>query len=144
MKHLLFFIVLLVSKPIPLSACTCMPTDDIQASFNPASIVFTGKVVKIDSLLVMDSLTINQPDGSTKPFYRQTGMIKVSFKIKKVFKGSKSIKREIVYTTYECCICGFPFYKDRTYLVYGYNETASFSKNNEFVDSGSWYPPFQI
>lgn len=135
MKHLLFFIVLLVSKPIPVSACTCMPTDDIQASLNSASIVFTGKVIQIDTLLVIDFLTINQPDGSTKPFYRQTGMIKVSFKINKVFKGLKSLKYETIYTTYECCICGFPFYKDRTYLVYGYNETAYFSKKNELVES---------
>ena len=62
-------------------------------------------------------------------------MIKVSFKINKVFKGPKSLKYETIYTTYECCICGFPFYMDRTYLVYGYNETAFFSKKNELVES---------
>ena len=135
MKHLLLFIVLLISRPNLVSACTCMPADDILSSFNPASVIFKGKVIQIDTLLVIDSVTIKQPDGSTKTYYRQTGMIKVSFKINKVFKGPKSLKYETIYTTYECCICGFPFYKDRTYLVYGYNETATFSKKNELVDS---------
>jgi hypothetical protein len=135
MKHLLFFIFLLVSRPNLVSACTCMPADDMQTSYNPASVIFKGKVVRIDTLRVIDSLNIYQPDGSTKTYYRQTGMIKVSFKINKVFKGPKSLKHETIYTTYECCICGFPFYKDRIYLVYGYNETATFSKKNELVES---------
>lgn len=132
MKHLLLFIFLLISRPILVSACTCMPADDMQASYNPASVIFKGKVVRIDTLRVIDSLNIYQSDGSTKTYYRQTGMIKVSFKINKVFKGPKSLKHETIYTTYECCICGFPFYKDRIYLV------TDIMKLQLFLKKTSW------
>ena len=66
MKHLLLFIFLLISRPNLVSACTCMPADDIQSSFNPASVIFKGKVIQIDTLLVIDSVNIKQPEGSTK------------------------------------------------------------------------------
>jgi hypothetical protein len=63
----------------------------------------------------------------------------VTFKVKKVVKGDKTEKVEIK-TKSSQALCGFPFEKDKDYIVYAFKENGNFTANecsrtNLFADA---------
>ncbi len=133
MKVLIFFIIVIFLKPLIASSCSCVPQNDIGKSINFADAIFKGNVIKIDSLVTVDSAMSYKKNGLQQIDYRQKKMIKVLLEASEIIKGDTTLKYISVFTTYECCTCGFPFKVNGQYIVYGYYETLALSNENRIA-----------
>ena len=109
----LFFIFGLLGHIQPARAgCTCAP-DPLNVRWSNADAIFTGKVMAIDP--VPEFKTDNTHDPA----------VKVVFQVDEVFKG-KDINGQIaLYTSLAKLTCmGYPFKRNRDYLVFGYMRKA--------------------
>jgi hypothetical protein len=139
------YAILLMSVSTEVFACDCIPDDSIVNAYKNANIVFEGRVVKIDTVLVSDTANIISPANS-KPHIEVTvrKFLAVKFSMAKLFKGDNQNSFVTVMTSAVETRCGFQFILNNNYLVYGY--TAMFSlivhkgvaiNNNKTVQSGN-------
>ncbi|WP_416438336.1 hypothetical protein [Phnomibacter sp. MR] len=120
MKSLITLILFLFISPCIVFSCSCLPEFSIEKSINKADLIFKGKVISIDTVSTIDSVTRGSIDaeGNEHAVLSQHQMIKVSFKIIQFIKGTERPTNYTVFTTYGCCNCGFMFSLNRTYVVY--------------------------
>lgn len=94
-------------------ACSCSHVG-IAKNKKEMTNVFKGRVIKIDETVTYDTIT-----GTTQTIeYRRTTY---TFEIKRNYKGLKD-KRTIELLTSRMTDCGVDFDKDKTYIVYAYND----------------------
>ena len=130
MKYLLVIIPFLFLQATNNPSCTCMPLT-IEEQIDLADIIFKGKVVSIDTLLTVQSSIHYGDDGSKKEYFRPIEMTRTKLKVVQSIKGTSNLDSAFVYTTWQCCMCGFPFWPDQTYLVFANLDTIRVSKERE-------------
>ena len=126
MRSLIILTFFYFIEPSKIVACTCIP-ETIEEAYASADIIFKGQVVKIDTLIAIDTVIILE-NGSAKRLLRARDMIVTHMKVIQTIKGNNGDKYISVYTTYRCCTCGFPFFPDETYLVYAYSQSITTTK----------------
>jgi len=62
-------------------------------------------------------------------------MIEVQFEIIRPIKGAEDSKHASVFTTYQCCACGFGFKINTTYVVYANSYMAAVIKDKTLAQS---------
>ncbi len=108
------WLILIVSPS--LYACSCVslnkdPIKDIQLASFYSDAIFIGQVKNILDLNKSQHIT-----GKGKPRLLSSPKL-TTFKVIKLFKGPKKAKQIQTKIDTACCICGYDFMKDKTYLV---------------------------
>jgi len=132
MKHLSILIVFVLFKPANSSYCSCIP-QTIEERIDSADIIFKGEVVTIDSLDTIQTVISYEDDGSKREYLRPLEMTRTKFKVIQFIKGGKKLDYVSVYTTWRCCMCGFTFRPDATYIVFANSEMISSSNEGEMT-----------
>lgn len=89
--------------------CRCAPESPVEAALAKADAVFAGTIVA--ARVLPDSYQMI--DDSTSA----VDELEVTVKVMRWWKGSGT-PQATVRTIYECCLCGYPFEKDQSYLIY--------------------------
>jgi hypothetical protein len=112
-------------------ACSCIPEVSIVNSFKNADIVFEGKVIKIDTVFISDTVNIISPTNP-KPHIEviTRKYFEVKFNISRIFKGNNRNKTIAIITDVVGTQCGYQFAHNFKYIVYGYGELFN------LIDSG--------
>jgi hypothetical protein len=100
-------ILTLTMNPHPASACSCVILETPAESFEPATAVFSGRVIARE-----------EPTGST---IRSDDPVTITFQVYEVWKGPEQSVIEIT-TALTGPSCGYEFAVDQSYLVYAYGE----------------------
>lgn len=105
--------------PIAADACSCVKNDpksinSVREDFDHADIVFLGKVEKIVESYDEDSIRQEQ----TTTLFVLTS-----------WKGEKS-NRVLMKIDVTCCMCGYSFRNDQTYLIFGYEADDGFYRTS--------------
>jgi hypothetical protein len=96
-----------------LFACSCGHVGIVKNK-REVAYVFKGQMNKVEEVVTYDTITgTNQTIEYRRTFY--------TFEIKKTYKGLKGGKT-ITLITSQMTDCGVSFDKDKTYLVYAYND----------------------
>lgn len=103
-KAFFFFGLLLGSAPA-VYACTCLPPGTPTEERDASDLVFSGKVVRIDTVMV------DIGGGMMYPW------LNVAFRVDRTWKGSDSSAVEIL-TAVNSGLCGYHFEVGERYLVY--------------------------
>ena len=108
-------------------ACSCVPPGDAATELKLSDAVFTGEVTALVIAPRWWRVAQIQPpsDLLTESDPRQAARVeRVTIAVDQSWKG---ITREVVtvYTTFDCCMCGFGFQIGQQYLMY-----ASWSKSH--------------
>jgi len=130
MKYLLVIIPFLFLQMANKPNCSCVPLT-IEEQIDFADVIFKGKVVSIDTLLTAQPSIHYGDDGSKKEYFRPIEMTRTKLKVVQSIKGTSSLDSAFVYTTWQCCMCGFPFWPDQTYLVFANLDSIRVSKERE-------------
>ena len=106
-------------------ACKCAGEGTVKASVDAASVVFTGKVLKIEfetlaETINPDSLQLARslPHEGTKNYLDIPMVLKATLLVTTEFKGLTKGDTVIVYTGIRGATCGFKFEAGKEYTVY--------------------------
>lgn len=132
MKHLLVIISVFLFKSTDKPYCTCLPLT-IEEKINGAEIIFEGKALTIDTILSVQKTDIYNDDGSKKEYLRPIEMTRTKFEVIKKIKGKEKSDFISIYSTLRCCMCGFTFWKNSTYIVYANSEYITVSTEKEIT-----------
>ena len=99
------------------NACSCLYQDPnspdvVREALDRADVVFAGTAETVEVLA--------DPEVDYGAEYQTT-----TFLVKNSWKGEKA-NRIITKVNIQCCICGFSFEQDQTYLVFGYETDEGF------------------
>ncbi len=89
--------------------CRCAPKLPVKEALAKADAVFAGTIV--EARVLPDSYPMT--DDSTGAVDELEVMVEVT----NWWKGAAAPQAK-VRTIYECCLCGYPFEKDESYLIY--------------------------
>ncbi|HZY80552.1 MAG TPA: hypothetical protein VFE50_13590 [Cyclobacteriaceae bacterium] len=110
-------------------ACTCPAQATVPAAYDGSTIVFTGKVLKVEyhglaETLNPDSVEVARslPHESSKSYLDAPMVLKATMLVTNEFKGVKKKDTIIVYTGIRGATCGFKFETNKEYTVYGTTE----------------------
>ena len=97
-----------------------------------AEVIFKGEIVDIDTAITVQ--TINSIDtGSKRKYSMPLEMMTAKFKIIQPIKGLNGFDYISVYTALRCCMCGFEFRQDATYVVFAHSDTISIFTEREIT-----------
>jgi hypothetical protein len=130
MKYFIILFGTLFWQTPEMPYCTCMPLT-LEEKVNSADIIFKGEVITVDTLLTAVRSINYGDDSSKREYYRPMEMTRTRLKVIETLKGSFNLDSTFVYTTWQCCMCGFAFWPDETYLVFAYFDTIRISKGRE-------------
>ncbi|MFT3912084.1 MAG: hypothetical protein QM737_21845 [Ferruginibacter sp.] len=105
--------------------CSCFPIsveDDVKKSH----IIFTGKILKLDTLRITDEYI---PKGAFRIHYLAT------IQASRVFKGNNLQDTVYIITGNGEADCGFPFERNKDYLVYANEQTYTIIDSLEVIGS---------
>lgn len=110
-------------------ACTCPSQSTVQAAYDGSSVVFTGKVLKVEyfgiaETLIPDSLQAARalPHENSKSYLDTPMVLKATLLVTNPFKRVAKNDTIVVYTGLRGATCGFKFEKNKEYTVYGTTE----------------------
>jgi hypothetical protein len=113
--------------------CTCPTQSSVQASFDGSTVVFTGKVLKVEyfglyETLIPDSVAVARslPHENSKSYLDTPMVLKATMLVTDPFKGLQKKDTIVVYTGIRGATCGFKFEKNKEYTVYGTTENYMF------------------
>lgn len=114
-----FYVLVFTSN---IFACECVPLKSLADELSNSELVFTGKVVHINS---PKSTKISGNIGVFIEGKEITGIsltapTSIKFRIIQNLKGTISTRYVTITTFSGCCDCGFTFQKNTEYLVYAY------------------------
>lgn len=89
------------------NACSCIPPDPPKESLKRATAVFTGTVSDMDT-----------PSG---PMINSASRITITFSALQIWKGP-DYKNLVLTTARNPASCGYPFQRNKEYLVYAYGK----------------------
>jgi hypothetical protein len=100
-----------------------LPDDIITNAYKSADIVFTGRVIAIDTVLISDSANVIS-ESNTKPHLEVTirKFVQVKFLIARRLKSKNKNSYVIILTDAVGTRCGFEFILNADYVVYAYKE----------------------
>lgn len=93
--------------------CSCAPKSPINEALAKADAVFAGTIVA--ARVLPDSYRMT--DDSTGA----VDELEVTVEVTRWWKGTGA-PQAVVRTIYECCLCGYPFEKDQSYLIYTWED----------------------
>ncbi len=93
--------------------CSCAPKSPINEALAKADAVFAGTIVA--ARVLPDSYQMT--DDSTGA----VDELEVTMEVTRWWKGAGT-PQAVVRTIYECCLCGYPFEKDQSYLIYTWED----------------------
>ena len=93
--------------------CNCEATSPINEALAEADAVFAGPIVA--TRVLPDSYRMT--DDSTGA----VDELEVTVEVTRWWKGAGT-PQAVVRTIYECCLCGYPFEKDQSYLIYAWED----------------------
>ena len=111
-------------------ACSCAENPPPKEALAEAIAVFSGEVIAIeiaplywqgDAKPPAEDLLTRLPAGEGVREQR------VTVSVSKVWKGEHISQRQILYTSYDCCMCGFGFVVGQEYLIYTYGNEKRLS-----------------
>lgn len=115
-------------------ACKCAGENSIKSSVDAASIVFTGKVLKVEfetlaETINPDSLTLARslPHEGTKNYLDVPMVLKATLVVNTDFKGVAKGDTIVVYTGIRGATCGFKFEAGKEYTVYATTENYMYT-----------------
>lgn len=114
LKILLFFITLLPSKKEYF--CSCIPLS-VEESLVQADMVFSGRVVKIDTVKIINEVFITADWATPDSGAYVMGSL-VTLDVKRVFKGIERNGSLSIMTGIGGGDCGYYFQKGHDYMVY--------------------------
>ena len=112
----LIILLQLVLLPKLLLPCGCIGQESIKSAIKRANVVFVGKMIK-EETFVFDSI------GPRLKFSDN----KVSFLVKYIYKGKIKSDTIKVITGIGGGDCGFPFIKDKEYIIYANYQNTLFN-----------------
>ncbi len=117
MKNNLFvFLFIFFSKSI--FACACFPIWTDEEVFNKTELIFIGRVIKIDTLKTLPEFYVKEHNYTEDSTNTYTYDLFVTFTVKRVIKGHLSIDTIIIMTGIGGGDCGYPFQKNKVYIVH--------------------------
>ncbi|MDP3916789.1 MAG: hypothetical protein Q8Q42_00705 [Nanoarchaeota archaeon] len=126
-KLLLVFLIgsLLILNITIVNACSYVPKAPPQESLEQSTAVFAGRVIDIDAPF---GLIIGTGDP-----------VEITFEVSRIWKGA-DYKNIVLTTARDSVSCGYPFEKNKEYLVYANGEdnaltTGIYSRTNLFSDA---------
>jgi hypothetical protein len=109
--------------------CTCPGQSSIQASYDGASVVFTGKVLKTEyfglaETMIPDSVKVARslPHENSKGYLDAPMVLKATILVTNPFKRVSKNDTIVVYTGIRGATCGFKFETNKEYTIYGTTE----------------------
>jgi hypothetical protein len=115
-------------------ACNCAGQGSVKAGVEAASVVFTGRVLKLEysnlaESIDPDSLAIARslPHEGSKNYLDSPMMLKATLVVTTDFKGVAKNDTIIVYTGIRGATCGFKFEANKEYTVYATTENYMFN-----------------
>ncbi|MCE5170441.1 hypothetical protein LQV63_14085 [Paenibacillus profundus] len=96
----------------PVSACSCAASPSIEDAKRDAAAVFAGKVTHVSR-------------SWTKMTFSTADPVKVSFQVKRVWKGNVPSNAKVV-TALSSASCGYEFEPGKEYLVYAYHSDGKY------------------
>ena len=114
----IFYLGLLIACGYHALACSCIGKGRFDIQFKESDVVFSGKVIRLDTVSYADSTPVYFP-GKVEHSIHRYARIKAVFQIEERFKGlAKSGDFVAVFTEVESNRCGFLFEVDKDYVVY--------------------------
>lgn len=133
-RRLAFPLVFLCCCYFSSSACKCSGPGTVKASFDKASVVFTGTVLRIEyhglsETIDPDSLALARslPHEGSKNFLDTPVVLKAIMVVTNDFKGVTKSDTVVVYTGIRGATCGFKFEPGKEYTVYAATESYMYS-----------------
>lgn len=109
--------------------CTCPTQGTVQTAFDGSTVVFTGKVIRVEyfgiaETLIPDSVVVARslPHENSKSYLDTPMVLKATMVVTNPFKGLEKKDTIVVYTGLRGATCGFKFEKNKEYTVYGTTE----------------------
>jgi hypothetical protein len=109
--------------------CTCPSQSSVQASYDGASVVFTGKVLKTEyfglaETMIPDSVKVARamPHDNSKTYLDTPMVLKATILVTNSFKRVAKNDTIVVYTGIRGATCGFKFETNKEYTIYGTTE----------------------
>lgn len=128
-----FLLAILCCSYVFSFGCTCPSQASVQTSFDGSSIVFTGKVLKVEyfglyETLNPDSVAVARslPHENSKAYLDTPMVLKATLLVTDPFKGLKKNDTIVVYTGIRGATCGYKFERNKEYTVYGTTENYMF------------------
>ncbi len=108
----------------PVVDCSC-DFAGIEQGFKGSKLVFWGKADSISYVTLKETMDIVKAENlegkivnNKKTYLESPWIAKVEMRVIKVFKGQKSTKKHIIYTSKMGASCGFRFIKNKEYFIY--------------------------
>jgi hypothetical protein len=121
--------VILLAGHFQSQGCTCPTQATVSAAYQGSTVVFTGKVLRVEyhglaETLNPDSVAVARslPSESSKSFLDTPMVLKATMLVTSEFKGVKKKDTIVVYTGIRGATCGFKFETNKEYTVYGTTE----------------------
>src|SRR5687768_9606707 len=133
MRSLIIITFFIFLKPVSAISCTCL-SQTVGEAYASTDIIFKGQVIKVDTLIVIDSILIAE-SGSARWLLRAREMSVTQFRVNQTIKGNITTKYISVYSNNRCCTCGFTFFVDDTYLVYANTRSIATTKIKELTSN---------
>lgn len=115
-------------------ACQCIETDYRKEIAN-TDLIFSGKVISVDSIFHTDTLRISNSPGEMKMHIVVRKQFEVKVIMKKIFKGRAEGDTVSIITGLGDGDCGFLFRPGNDYIIFGNRvcyKKMPYSKINEF------------
>lgn len=129
----LFLLAMLCYSYVHSFGCTCPAQSSVQASYDGSTVVFTGKVLKVEyfglaETLIPDSVRVARslPHDNSKAYLDTPMVLKATMVVTNPFKALAKNDTIVVYTGIRGATCGFKFEKNKEYTVYGTTENYMF------------------
>jgi hypothetical protein len=124
-----FLLVILCYSYVHSLGCTCPAQGSVQASFDGSTVVYTGKVIKVEyfglaETFIPDSVAVARslPHDNSKNYLDTPMVLKATMVVTNPFKGLEKNDTIVVYTGIRGATCGFKFERNKEYTVYGTTE----------------------
>jgi hypothetical protein len=106
-------------------ACSCGESGPPREALAQATAVFSGEVIAIEIPPMYWQGDAKPPSADLLTQFLGDETLRaqrVTVSVSKVWKGERITQRQVLYTPYDCCICGFGFTVGEQYLIYTYED----------------------
>jgi hypothetical protein len=121
---------LMLARPTPAVACSCVLPDPPPIAFINADAVFAGQVTWIDdpNWLLQYPALLQWLSQWYSPVFSSGSLVKVHMQVANSWKGV-STTSVVVETTSGGASCGYPFSLGGHYVIYAYRSTGALETN---------------
>ena len=116
------------SSSAACATCSCAPARAPRAALDSSEAVFRARVIALEDrpIPLPDVSALEgeaRRDAEWAYVRRAAERLRVTLAVSEVWKGNVGDQIDI-YTANECCICGYPFERDKEYLIYAYRRST--------------------